>query len=135
MNLADVVGAWSQSYEIQLPNGVESISGESECTVTVELTGLKVAQISCDNISAIHVPEGYTAETITRERQVTLRGPAADIDQIDASNVRIVADLEGQNIIERGRYTVGATVYVDGFTTVSELYPVTIVVEVVPEGD
>lgn len=134
VNLAEVVGAWSQSYEIQLPNGVESISGESECTVTVELTGLKVAQINCDNITAIHAPEGYTAEPITRERQVTLRGPAADIDQIEMSNVRIVADLEGQDIVERGRYTVGATVYVDGFTTVSELYPVTIVVEVVPEG-
>lgn len=134
VNLADVVGAWSNSYEIQLPNGVESISGESVCKVTVELTGLKVAQINCDNITAIHAPEGYIAELVTRERQVTLRGPAADIEQIDASNVRIVADLEGQNIIERGRYTVDATVYVDGYNTVSELYPITIVVEVVPEG-
>lgn len=133
VDLGEVVGAWSQNYEIQLPNGVESISGESECKVSVELTGLKVVQINCDSITAIHAPDGYDAEVITRERQVTLRGPAYDIEQIKASNVRIVADLEGQDVVERGRYTVAATVYVDGFTTVSELYPVTIVVEVVPE--
>ncbi len=133
VNLGEVVGAWSRNYEIQLPNGVESISGESECEVSVELTGLKVVQISCDSITAIHAPDGYDAEVITRERQVTLRGPAYDVEQIKASNVRIVADLEGQDVVERGRYTVAATVYVDGFTTVSELYPITIVVEVVPE--
>lgn len=135
VNLGEVVGAWSQNYEIQLPNGVESISGESECKVSVDLTGLKVVQINCDSITAIHAPEGYAAEVITRERQVTLRGPAYDVEQVKPSNVRIVADLKDQNIIERGRYTVSATVYVDGFTTVSELYPVTIVVEVVPEGE
>ncbi len=133
IDLAEVVGSWNADYDIPLPNGVESISGESRCNVSVQMSGLKIETIVCDNVTAIHPPEGYVAELITRERSVTLRGPAEDMDRLEATDVRIVVDLAEQGITEPGKHTVPATVYVDGFTTISELYQVNIAVEILPE--
>ncbi len=135
IDLADVLGTAEFTFPISLPNGVESLSGEEECSVSVTLEGLSVKSIVCDNIVAINQPEGLAVNVITNERSITLRGRAEDLDGIEPINLRVVADLRGTGITESGRYTVDADVYVDGFPDVGVLGEYSISVKLVPEDE
>lgn len=135
IDLADVLGTAEFTFPISLPNGVESLSGEGECSVSVTLEGLSVKSIVCDNIVAINQPEGLAVNVITNERSITLRGRAEDIDGIEPLNLRVVADLRGTGITESGRYTVDADVYVDGFPDVGVLGEYNVSVELMPEDE
>ncbi len=135
IDLADVLGAAEFTFPISLPNGVESLSGEEECSVSVTLEGLAVKTVVCDDIVAINQPEGLAVNVITNERSITLRGRAEDLDEIEPINVRMIADLRGAGITESGRYTVDADVYVDGFPNVGVLGKYNISIELIPEDE
>lgn len=135
IDLAGVLGSMSETFDIKLPNGVESLSGEENCSAIVRLEGVSTAAIVCENITAINPPEGFVAELITLRRTVTLRGPSSDIPQVDDINVRIVVDLAEANITKEGRYTVEATAYVDGYPNVGVVGVQRIAVEIIPEGE
>ena len=135
VDLKDVVGSTDISFPINLPNGVESLSGETECTAHVRIEGLAVKNIDCEQITAIYPPEGLVPSIITVRRTVTLRGSEADIALIEPTNIRIVADLSEAGIAERGRYTVPAVVYVDGFPNVGVIGTHSIALELIPEDE
>lgn len=64
--------------------------------------------------------DGYEAEIISESITVTLRGPAAQLDQIQPENLQAVADLidyKGST----GAYMPEVKIYVDGFTDVGAI--------------
>ena len=85
-------------------------------TVTVTVNGLATRSLDVDNISLINKPAGYTVTSATQSRTVFIRGKEEDLANIDASQLRIVADVSGYT--SEGTYSVMAKVYLDTSSTV-----------------
>ena len=116
IDLAAISENGSQEYDIMLPNGCESLSGETRATVTIEISGAQTRSMSVTNISHSNadIPEGYEIRFITKSLTVKVRGPNNLVEAVEPFNIRVVADLEDQTLTP-GQMTVTADVYVDGF--------------------
>lgn len=98
---------------IILPNGVHSESGEISADISIKLVGLSKKTIKVSNVSFANEPNGYVAESVTNSVSVTVRGPAASVNQLAAGNVRVVADIS-DNSGNSGNYTCSnVRVFVD----------------------
>ena len=95
---------------------LENVSGITSVTVTVTVNGLATRSLDVDNISLINKPAGYTVTSATQSRTVFIRGKEEDLANIDASQLRIVADVSGYT--SEGTYSVMAKVYLDTSSTV-----------------
>ena len=116
IGLSDVVGTNTFTRPITLDPSLTNESGLTTATVTVTLEGLDTEVFAVNNIRTTNLPEGYSVETITKSVLVTIRGPAEELANIDASQIRVVANLSG--VTTEGNQQVLARVYLDGTSTV-----------------
>lgn len=116
ISLSDVVGTNTFPRPITLDPSLTNESGLTTATVTVTVEGLDTEVFAVNNIRTTNPPEGYNAETITQSVLVTVRGPAEELANIDASQIRVVANLSG--VTTEGNQQVLARVYLDGTGTV-----------------
>lgn len=116
ISLSDVVGTNTFTRPITLDPSLTNESGLATATITVTVEGLDTEVFAVNNIRTTNLPEGYNAETITKSVLVTVRGPAEDLANIDASQIRVVANLSG--VTTEGSQQVLAYVYLDGTSTV-----------------
>lgn len=114
INLADVT-AEGKVYHlpIVLTSELSNDSGISEATVTVTIKGLETKTLETSNIEIIHVPEGFTAEKVTQTLRVTIRGPADVLENVDEGQLRVVVDLEGENL-RQAQFPFQPRIYLDG---------------------
>lgn len=96
---------------IVLPEGVSNITGLTNANVSVSFTGLVTKTLSVSAVEAIRVPEGMRADIMTKTLDVTLRGPAEQIDEITAADVVIEVDFSNA---EPGSATYEAKIRVSG---------------------
>ena len=117
INLATFATDFSATYTIIPPNGTENMTGVTEATVTVSITGVatKSFSVNPDNIICINVPDGYDAENITQELNVTVRAPQEVLDRISEVNLRAVADLSNLGTNASGVFTPTVEIKIDGF--------------------
>ncbi|MDE6880089.1 MAG: hypothetical protein K2P20_01890, partial [Oscillospiraceae bacterium] len=73
--------------------------------------GMETRNIPVTNISSIGLSENQRFSKVTQSVDVTLRGPADELDSVTEEDVRIVVDLTNYG---NGTVNVPATVYVDG---------------------
>ena len=112
IDLSKVLGTTSIPMSIALDPSLENVSGITSAVVTVTVEGLATRSIDVDNITpSSDIPSGYTVNFATQVKTVTVRGKQEAVDALDASQVRIVADLS--NIASVGTYPVPVKVYVD----------------------
>jgi len=111
VDLAKVVGANVIQKEIVLDPSLENISGTTTASVMVTIEGLTTRSFDVTNISFSSVPNGYRISSATQVKPVVVRGTEKALDQIDASQLRIVADLK--NIAAIGTIPVPVKVYLD----------------------
>lgn len=128
IDLAKVVGTNTFTFPISLDPSLENVSGETEATVTVTVKGLDTKVFTVDNISVLQPANGYSAVAVTQEKQVTVRGKTEDLDEIDASQLRIVADLT--DFTTTGQISVPVRVYLDTNRSVGVIGEYTIVVDI-----
>lgn len=134
IDLAKIISPGEISFRINLPNEVETISGETSCTVTIhQITGVTTREYICDDINVINIPEGLNVEIITNELPVRLRGREEILDLIFSHNLRAVADLKDASLSTNGRYSVIANVYLDGYSDAGVVGEYRIVIEVSAE--
>ena len=129
VNLTDFTSTFNEVMKIQLPNGVENLSGETTASVSVEVIGCASKRLSATNISTRNVTDGYKDVIITQSLDITLRGAQSDLDQITADNIRIIADLSELGNTT-GTFSVAAIINVDGFPNVDAIGPYTVTVAV-----
>lgn len=126
VNLSDVVGTNVFSFDIALDPRFTNESGLTEATVTVTVEGLDTEVFAVSNIRTSPPPEGYTVDVVTQSVLVTVRGPAEDLANIDASQFLVVGDLS--NMTVEGSRQVPAKVYLNGTSTVGVIGEYTILV-------
>lgn len=115
IELQKIFGTDQITFKIPLDESLTNVSGVSEATVTVSISGLATRTIEVDNIQVTE-PDGYHAELVTTSRLVMIRGSQDAVDQVIPSQIRIVADLSemGEESIATGTQTVPVKVYLDG---------------------
>ena len=107
-----MMGTTSITKEVALDPSLENVSGITSAVVTVTVEGLATRNIDVDNITpSSDIPSGYTVTFATQVKTVTVRGKQEAVDALDASQIRIVADLS--DIASVGTYPVPVKVYVD----------------------
>lgn len=111
VDLSTTLNTSTLSMPITLDPSLENVSGITTATVTINITGLSTRSVDVDNITSGTVPQGYSVTFATQVKSVMLRGEEEALAAVDASQVRIVADLS--NISSVGTYPVPAKVYVD----------------------
>ena len=112
INLSNVEGTKPFTFPITLDPSLTNESGLTTATVTVTVEGLDTEVFAVSNIRTTPPPSGYEADVVTQSVLVTVRGPAEDLDKVDASQIRIVADLS--NVTTLGTSVVPVRVYLDG---------------------
>lgn len=117
INLSSFATDFSATYTIIPPNGTENMTGVTEATVTISITGVsaKSFAVNPENIVCINVPDGYTADIITQALNVTVRAPQDVLDQISEVNLRAVADLSNLGTNVSGVFTPTVEIKIDGF--------------------
>ena len=126
VNLSNVEGTKPFTFPITLDPSLTNESGLTTATVTVTVEGLDTEVFAVSNIRSTPPPSGYEADVVTQSVLVTVRGPAEDLDKVDASQIRIVADLS--NVTTLGTSVVPVRVYLDGIDTVGVIGTYSIVV-------
>ena len=128
IDLAQVIGTSTITMPIELSPTLENADGVTEAQVTITVSGLETRSFDVTNISVINVPEPYGADLVTTTRTVVVRGSASVLDQIDASQLRIVADLS--DVAGTGIRSVPAQVYLDASSEVGVIGTYTISVNI-----
>ena len=120
INLTEFSASTTATYNIVLPTGVTSVSGETKASVTVLITGLATSKVTATDIAVSNAASGYTATLITQSLDVTLRGPSEDLAKVTADDLTVTADLSAIGT-STGTFSVTATVAVDGYTDVDAI--------------
>jgi len=114
IDLTSFVSTFTETYAIAIPNGVTNLTGTAEATITLQVLGTSTARLSVSNIRTQNVTDGYAATIVTQSLDITVRGSAADIAQLKADNIWIVADLSDLGNAA-GTFSVDAKVHIDGY--------------------
>ena len=113
IDLSELTGDTTREIRIPLPANSRLLDGEESAQVTISFVGVETRTYTTTAISYIHAPEGREVSIVTQEVDVTLRGPAEELDALSEVNIRVVGDLTDVSSAN-GNYAVPATVYVDG---------------------
>ena len=81
-----------------------------------------------ENITTTPAPGGYQVNIVTQSVQVRVRGREEDLEQVDASQLRVVADLS--KVTTLGGSRVPAQVYLNGISTVGVIGEYTVAVDI-----
>ena len=126
IDLSNVVGSKAFTFPINLDPSLTNESGLISANVMVTVDGLDTEVFAVSNIQTIYPPDGYNVDVVTQSVLVTVRGPAEDLARIDASQIRIVADLS--DVTTLGSSRVPVQVYLNGVSTVGVIGEYTIAV-------
>ena len=127
VSLSEIRDSKSITFPIVLDPSLANESGLDSAEVKVTVQGLSTAVFAARNITTTPPPGGLTAEVVTQSLAVTIRGRAEDLAGIDASQIRVVADLS--NISTLGTQQVPARVYLNSVDTVGVVGDYSIVVK------
>ena len=95
IDLSSLLSDTEMVLDISLPAGTVNLSGYTTTTLTITFSdNLATKALSVSNISAVGLSEGQSFDRLTSSVEVMLRGPADEVEQVTAEDVRVVVDLE-----------------------------------------
>jgi len=115
IDLSDYEEDFELTFPIQLAEGVQCPSGETEVVVSVKFKDLVMKEFEVTDVRYTNLKEGYRAEIVTNKLTVNIRAPQETLDKINAQDIRAVADLTDYTSVS-GYVKVPAKIYVDGVT-------------------
>lgn len=128
IDLSKVMGSNTITRSIELDPSLENVSGITSASVSVTVNGLSTRAFEVDNITLSNVPDGYYVAKETQALMVTIRGDEDDLELVDASQLRIVADMS--EITSVGTRSVPVKVYLDAGDSVGVIGEYTIIVNI-----
>ena len=127
IDLSKVIGTSTFTFPVNLDPALENVSGISQTTVKVSVHNLHTRTFYVEQIDIIP-PAGRNAEAVTQVSAVVVRGKEADLELLDQSQMRIVADLS--DVTTMGSFTVPVKVYLNASDSVGVIGEYHIVVKV-----
>lgn len=102
-------GFENKEYTLALPEGVKSREGNTvEVTVKLPQRATRLITVPQSQFEAIGVPEGYQVSYARKGIDVTIRGKSATLSRIEATDIRVIVDLN--NVTADGYYHVQVVV-------------------------
>lgn len=98
------------TFPIRLPEGVTNETGVVEATVDVRFPDLAMKTLQVRNFEAMNVPEGLSAEIITKVLEVKVRGPKASIEKITEENIKASVNFANE---QEGTVTLKPEITID----------------------
>ena len=98
------------TFTIQLDEGLTNLTGVKEATVTLSFPTLATKEIMANRFDAINVPEGMSAEIVTKMLPVSIRGPKDVVDKVTPNDLIVVVDFAEA---EAGNATLKATIKIN----------------------
>ena len=109
-----MTGETTLTLPINLPQGMKSISGETEAAVTVTVNDNTVTQsYTVDNFKLVGAPEGFVGTLVTQSLVVDLRGTQEAFQELSEAEVWGIADLSSLSV-GAGTYSVPVTIEITG---------------------
>ncbi len=108
-NLADIAEGIDQTYPINLPEGIENVSGVTEASVSIQFPGLKSKVLTITKILANNNSNVAVALT-TQKLEITVRGTQAQIDALKEQDLDARIDCTNAELGE-GKFK--AQIFVD----------------------
>lgn len=87
IELEDILEDTVLEYPVSLPAGVTNLSGVETVQVSIAFPELMTQTFTVENIQATNVPAGLVAEVVTKKIDVTVRGPKALVEKMQASDI------------------------------------------------
>jgi len=132
VNLASFAKTYSRTVTLKAPESTEIYTGETEAQVNITISKLQTTELTVSNITCINAAAGYNAVPQTEALNVTVRGSAGALEELEAADVRVVVDLANFGAAE-GRFSItdAITVYVDAEGVEALYLDYTVIVELV----
>ena len=114
------------AYAIPQIPGVTNLTGITEAMVSVTFPNLQTVKLTATQIVPVNVPEGMEVDVVTKQLEITVRGPRSLVSKMTAEHLTVYVDLSNAQL---GSYTVKGTVTMaSGFEEVGALgtYNVTV---------
>lgn len=99
--------------------GVTNLSNITEVTMDLEFIGLSTKEFVLDQFRLTGIPEGLTAEVITEQITVVIRGRTADVSKLTAQDITVTVDFT-EAVAGTSTYRVTIT-FSEGFTELGAL--------------
>lgn len=115
IDLSDYAEDFEIVIPLQLADGVQCVTGETEVTVTGKFKDLAIKEFDVTDLRFTGLQQGYNAYVVTKKLKVSVRAPQETLDKVNADNIRVVADLTDYTNAS-GNVKVPAKVYIDGVT-------------------
>ena len=110
INLAEHIKDTKITFPIELPEGVNNVTGVTEATVSVSFMSLVAKVLNVTSLESVNIPDNMVAEIITKALDVTLRGTRDQVSKLKEENVTIRVNFKDGKL---GHGTYKATIVVD----------------------
>ena len=121
VNLDSVRDGDVLTFPVPLTDELTNLTGVTSVDVTVRLNKqLEERTFEVSSINCINVPEGWTADIITKVLSVTVRGEPDLLDAVTDENLLAVADLQDMTP-SAGGYTATVRVYLNIAPSIAEV--------------
>lgn len=126
IDLTDVNGSQSFYYRIPAPEGTQLQGSEDTAVLTVSMSNVAETSVTLSSFTLERIPEGYSAEAVTQEISISLRGLSSEIAAVQAANILAVADLS--SLSGEGEHTVELMILANGYNHISAVgtYQITV---------
>lgn len=132
----DITGASDNVSEMvglaDLPPGVsvvDPVNALVEVRVALEDISSSAQSLSTLPVTAVNVPEGYSASIEPRTISITVDGPGTTLAEMESSDVRVVVDVGG---LEPGSHELSPQVFLPQGVTWTSTTPETVQVTITP---
>lgn len=93
IDLADILSSQTYTKDINIPATVDNMSGTTQASVKVTISGLSVKTITVNQFVILGAPEIYTSTMVTESLSVTLRGKPSALAEVNAEDITVSVDL------------------------------------------
>ena len=107
VNLGEILEESTLTFPIVLPEGVTNLTGTEEATVEIGFPEITTQTMKVTQIEALNLPEELELELVTKEVEITLRGPIKGLKDLKEADIKLTVDLAN---IKAGTATLPATV-------------------------
>ena len=115
IDLAEYSEDFEVTFPIELDEGIQCVTGETEVIVTVKFKDLVTKDFEVTDLRYINCADGSRASIVSKTLGVTIRADQATMDRISADDIRVIADLNDYGTMT-GYVTVPVKIYIDGVT-------------------
>ncbi len=98
VNLGEMTHDAVLKFPIDLPDGVENLTGVEEVTVNVGFEGLQMRTFQVTEFNLLNVPDGLDVSMITKALQITLRGPEDQVAAMTEEHLSVEVNVSGATL-------------------------------------